>query len=358
MIVAVAAFRPLDNDLTKADGPSGGFNLVAQSTLPIKRDLTSEAGRKSLGLDEQAFKNIEVLPIRVNAGDDASCLNLNRPQRPRLYGAPGGQLERRGAFKFVSQLEPGKGWTALRQPLPDGMVPAVGDVNTVKWALGKDVGDAIQYTDEHGRPVTIRIVGIIANSILQGGLVIDEDAFTRMFPSQGGHQMLLVQTQPAEAGRVAARLSQALGDAGLEVTPANRRLARYNAVENAYLSIFQALGGLGMVLGSAGLAVVVLRNVLERRGELALMQAVGFGKGRLVRLVLAEHWGLLAAGLAAGTLSALAAVAPMAISQGRELPLAWLAAALGFIWVSSMLWVYVATRMALAGDLLPALRNE
>jgi ABC-type antimicrobial peptide transport system permease subunit len=179
-----------------------------------------------------------------------------------------------------------------------------------------------------------------------------------MFPSQGGHQMLLVQTPPDEAGHVAARLSQAFSDAGLEVTPASRRLAQYNAVENAYLSIFQALGGLGMVLGSAGLAVVVLRNVLERRGELALMGAVGFSKGRLVRLILAEHWGLLAAGLAAGTLSALVAVAPMAIGQGGELPLAWLAAALGFIWASSMAWVYLATRIALAGDLLPALRSE
>jgi ABC-type antimicrobial peptide transport system permease subunit len=242
--------------------------------------------------------------------------------------------------------------------LDSGEVPAIGDVNTVKWALGKDIGDTIEYTDEHGRPVTIRIVGIIANSILQGGLVIDEDDFTRIFPSHGGHQMLLVQTPPAEANHVAAKLSQAFSDAGLEVTPANRRLAQYNAVENAYLSIFQALGGLGMVLGSAGLAVVVLRNVMERRGELALLQAVGFTKPRLVRLILLEHWGLLAAGLAAGTVSALLAVAPMALGQGRQLPLAWLGVALGFILVSSVAWVYLATRIALAGDLLPALRNE
>ena len=33
-------------------------------------------------------------------------------------------------------------------------------------------------------------------------------------------------------------------------------------------------GGLGLLLGSVGLGVVVLRNVLERRGELALLLAV------------------------------------------------------------------------------------
>jgi ABC-type antimicrobial peptide transport system permease subunit len=358
MIVAVAAFRPIDGALTAVSGPSGGFNLLAQSTLPIKRDFATAAGRRSLGLHELDGAIFEILPLRVSGGDDASCLNLNRPQQPRLYGAPGEQLQRRGAFAFVKELDAGKGWAALRASPKGGEIPAIGDVNTVTWALGKGVGDTIQYADEHGQPVTIRIVGVIANSILQGGLVIDEDAFTRIFPSHGGHQMLLIQTPPDQAGQVAARLSQALGDAGLAVTPASRRLAQYNAVENAYLSIFQALGGLGMVLGSAGLAVVVLRNVMERRGELALLQAVGFGKARLVRLVLLEHWGLLAAGLSAGTLSALVAVAPMAVGQGRAFPLAWLAMALGFIWASSIIWVYLATRMALAGDLLPALRNE
>ena len=61
----------------------------------------------------------------------------------------------------------------------------------------------------------------------------------------------------------------------MEVTPAVRRLAAFNAVQNTYLSTFQVLGGLGLLLGSVGLGVVVLRNVLERRGELALLLAVG-----------------------------------------------------------------------------------
>jgi len=44
-------------------------------------------------------------------------------------------------------------------------------------------------------------------------------------------------------------------------------------VQNTYLNTFQVLGALGLLLGSAGLGVVVLRNVLERRAELAAMLA-------------------------------------------------------------------------------------
>ena len=61
-------------------------------------------------------------------------------------------------------------------------------------------------------------------------------------------------------------MSRALQDVGLELTPATQRLAAFNAVQNTYLNTFQVLGGLGLLLGSAGLGVVVLRNVLERRG--------------------------------------------------------------------------------------------
>jgi hypothetical protein len=51
-------------------------------------------------------------------------------------------------------------------------------------------------------------------------------------------------------------LSRALQDAGLELTPASQRLNEYNAVQNTYLATFQILGGLGLLLGSAGLGVV------------------------------------------------------------------------------------------------------
>ena len=56
---------------------------------------------------------------------------------------------------------------------------------------------------------------------------------------------------------------------GLEVNLAAVRLDEFNAVQNTYLQIFQLLGGLGLLLGSVGLGVVVLRNALERRAELA-----------------------------------------------------------------------------------------
>src|ERR1039458_6865719 len=88
--------------------------------------------------------------------------------------------------------------------------------------------------------------------------------------------MFLVDAPSGNAARVSAVLTRALQDRGLELTPAADGLNTFNAMQNTYLDTFQVLGGLGLLLGSAGLGVVVLRNVLERRGELAVLLAAGF----------------------------------------------------------------------------------
>ncbi len=237
-------------------------------------------------------------------------------------------------------------------------IPAIGDASSIEWAMHKKVGDTIDYTDEHGQPFKVRIVGAVANSILQGALVIAESDFTRRFPGESGQRCFLIDAPPNASGRVAATLSRALQDYGLELTPAAQRLAQFNAVQNTYLGTFQVLGGLGLLLGSAGLGIVVLRNVLERRGELAVLLAVGFRRRELQRLVLIEHGALLGIGLGIGMLAAAVAVLPSLLAPGRHLP--WLSLGLTLVAVlaNGALWTGMATRYALRGNLLVALRNE
>jgi ABC-type antimicrobial peptide transport system permease subunit len=157
---------------------------------------------------------------------------------------------------------------------------------------------------------------------------------------------------------VAAVLSRGLRDVGLELTPATQRLAAFNAVQNTYLNTFQILGGLGLLLGSAGLGVVVLRNVLDRRAEFGLLQALGF-RGRLLqRLVLSEHGALLLLGLAIGIGAAFVAVVPVLLAPGAKIHAVALLATLAGVLFSGLISTWLATRLALRGHLLEALRNE
>ena len=236
--------------------------------------------------------------------------------------------------------------------------PAIGDANSIQWAMGKKVGDTIDYVDERGQPFKVRIVGAVANSILQGQLIIDEAEFVKRFPGESGYRMFLMDAPSNAVAQVSATLSRAMQDVGLELTPAAQRLAQFNAVQNTYLGTFQVLGGLGLLLGSVGLGIVVLRNVLERRGELAVLMAVGFRKRTLQRLLLIENGALLVVGLALGMIAAAVAVLPALFSASAQLPYASLALTLAAVLVNGALWTWAATRLALRGDLLAALRNE
>jgi ABC-type antimicrobial peptide transport system permease subunit len=199
---------------------------------------------------------------------------------------------------------------------------------------------------------------MLKNSILQGSLLIAEDEFIRRFPSEDGYRMFLVDSAEGKADSVMDKLSYGLKDFGLELTRAKQRLAEFNAVTNTYLSIFQLLGGLGLILGSVGLGLVVLRNVLERRSELAMLQAVGFNKVTLRKMVFHEHSGLMLCGLACGIAAALVAVGPALKSPGGQVAYFSLVLTIAAIGISGMIWIWTATSLALGGEMLEALRNE
>jgi ABC-type antimicrobial peptide transport system permease subunit len=360
LIVSVGAFHlDANRDAWRPTSGTGGFALYGESTLPVVHDLNTQSGRDAFGLDSAQFAGVKVTPFRVRAGDEASCLNLNRAQRPRLLGVKPQALAGRFTFAGVaSGLKSSGGWGLLQTTGRVDEVPAIGDANSIEWAMGKKLGDTLDYTDEQGRPFKVRLVGALANSILQGGLVIDEAAFVKRFPGESGTRLFLVDAPSNMVSQVSAALSRALQDVGLELTPAPRRLAAFNAVQNTYLGTFQVLGGLGLLLGSAGLGIVVLRNVLERRGELGLLTAVGFRRRRLHALVMGEHSALLGLGLGLGLVTAAVAVLPALLLPGSPLPYGTLAITLGGVVVNGAAWTWAATRMALRGNLLAALRNE
>ena len=381
LIVSVEAFRqeaPGGHDL---HGPDGGFALVADSDLPVVQDLNSNKGRDDLSdkiqiqyqrkyhgkeledrlnAADDLLSHVAVYPFRVRAGDDISCLNLYEPHRPRMLGAPEA-LVRRGGFRFAdtdakTDAERANPWTILERT--DGPVPSFGEQNSVVYVLNKNQGDVLDTPADDGATRPVRIDGLLDNSVFQSGLLLSEGHFLDLYPTQEGYRFFLIETPPGREKEVRDLLNLALADRGFEAVSTTERLQSYLAVENTYLSTFQALGGLGLVLGSLGLAVVLLRSVWERRGELALLRALGFRRVTLVWLVLAENGFLLLLGLAAGTVSALAAAAPHLMRQAAATPWLSLAGVLAATAAVGLVVGAVAAVGALRAPLVAALRQE
>ena len=142
------------------------------------------------------------------------------------------------------------------------------------------------------------------------------------------------------------------------MTRSQDRLKSYLDVQNTYLATFQALGGLGLLLGTLGLAVVLLRSVWERRGELALLRALGFRQSTLGWLVFAENAWLLALGVGFGCIAAIVAVAPFIASQGGDLLHPSLFVLIALVVLVGLAAGGLAVKSALRTPLLPALRRD
>jgi ABC-type antimicrobial peptide transport system permease subunit len=152
-------------------------------------------------------------------------------------------------------------------------------------------------------------------------------------------------------------LENRLGDQGLDVQSTQDVLNGLLAVQNTYLETFQSLGALGLLLGTFGLATVQVRSVTERRGELALMRAMGFRPARLAWIVLLENAWLLLTGLGLGIFSAMVAVFPHWLSGGASVPAASLSKLLLTVLVVGIVSGGIAVRAALRTGMVPALRS-
>jgi ABC-type antimicrobial peptide transport system permease subunit len=368
LIVAVSAFR-----MSPTDQGVGGFDLLAESSQPIYENLNSDAGRKEL-LANQAdvLAGGTVLSLRLKAGDDASCRNLYQPTQPRVLGVTQEMI----AYFDQPDLPARFGWSAsaahsagekanpwqllANDTVANQPVPVVLDQNTAMYSLRLygGVGQTFDVTYSDGAKVTFQIAGLLANSVLQGNLLISEANFQRLFPQISGYRFFLIRSPLGKKDEVASVLENRLGDEGFDTVDARGRLGELLAVQNTYISTFQSLGALGLVLGTFGLAAVQLRSVLERRKELALMRAAGFRSGRLGRMVLLENLVLLVGGLAVGTIAALVAVLPQMVLGAARPPLVDLAVTLGVVLIAGVATGMIAVRATLSAPLVGALRGE
>ena len=332
---------------------SGGFALIAESTFPLLENPATSLNDA----------DVSGVALRVRDGDDASCLNLNQARNPRLIGINPEDMLSRGAFARQADAE--TLWRLLDQKLDDGSIPAlVGDTNTAMWTLKKsadpETGDRIEYQDEFGNPVLVQLVGALPMrlSVFQGALLISSDAFTRLYPSEEGFRQFLIDAPEAKTGDVETRLRRTYERFGLEASPVSQRLEEFYAVESTYLAMFLVLGGLGLAVGSLGMGVVVLRNLFERRGEVALLRALGFGRAQLYNMLLIEYGTLLTAGLGIGAVASAVSILPTLQATGTGVSVGSLSGILLLIFFAGGSLSAAAILGGVRMDDPSALRNE
>ncbi len=218
LVVAVSLFR-----ITPTDRGTGGLRLWAISDQPIFVNLNDEGQRQDLDPAlAQTLRGATLYSFRLHDGEDASCRNLYRTMRPRVLGVPDAFIARydgTGASPAMPTAVPftwgastgDNPWEALRpdqQAANDKQagneeqvqpIPVILDQNTAMYALQLYGGIGQEFDVDYGdgRVVRFRIAGLLANSLLQGSLLVHESQLLKHFPETGGYQYFLIDC-PAE----------------------------------------------------------------------------------------------------------------------------------------------------------------
>lgn len=282
----------------------GGFDLIVETTLPPGYDPAVAEGRRRLGFaDAEQALFTRAVGLLVAPGDGISCLQPDKPLRPRLVGWPA---------ELRDWPAPTGGWTVLDATGED--IPAVGDADSTQWILHAPVGTRLPYDTGH-----LRISGVLpAGSILAGDLLVAPERLRQLRPDAARTRWLVSSPDPAAAALV---LRRRLAPYGVEVTSTASAIAAVGAVRTAYLDAFLALGGVGLGFAVLGVAALVLRSAEERRWEGALLTALGLARRRWAILLAGEQALLLVTGMALGSTVALLASLPALTAPGAAV--AW-----------------------------------
>jgi putative ABC transport system permease protein len=374
LLISMGSFK-----LSPSAAGKGGFDYWGLSSMPVYENLGQDDLRISvLGKQRAAqLENESIQCLRYRDGDDASCSNVYQARQPRVLGVPqtfvdhydtdanstttitpftwatqaGGDAMQQNPWHLLdSEMPPHAG-------TPDDPIPVVIDKNTAMYSLKLYLGTEEQFDVTYeNRTVTFQVVGLLSNSILQGSLLINETDFTTVFPQVSGYRFFLATNHGNSQSDTV--LETHFNDQGLDMRSTQSLLESLLAVQNTYISAFQSLGALGLLLGTFGLATVQLRSILERRKELALMRAAGFGAGRLAKMVLWENLVLLLGGLATGVLAAAFAVVPHMFFTQAAPPGSDLVIMIGIIIFVGMAAGLVAVRATLQAPLISSLRGD
>jgi len=300
----------ISDSMLKPSGGTGGFELWAESEVPLPGNLNEQSARLELGLDGEEFNGVTIVSAKRSAGDDASCLNLNHIAVPPLLGIDPSRFITNKSFSAASVLkgiDKENPWESLNITSDNNTIYGIADQTVLDWGLMLRTGDTLIIRSESGQPLNIIISAGLKASVFQGYVIIGEENFKRYFPSIPGSNVFLIDGNPELSESYISVLNDRLANYGISAEPSADRLSTFFIVTNTYLQVFTILGGFGVILGIFGMGFILLRNYRYRKRDFSLMLALGFSLKSIRKMIASEQIRILLSGVITGVVSALVA---------------------------------------------------
>ncbi len=157
-----------------------------------------------------------------------------------------------------------------------------------------EIGDTFTLVGPGGERRELTIAGIGGIDWVENGALVNRDVTAAVLgPQQIATRAYLAVADAAEAGAVAAALNAAFLAQGADARTFAALGAGGAAGLTGFIALLRGFLAFGLLVGIAGLGVVMVRAVRERRQEIGMLRAMGFGTG-LIRAAMLSEAGLIA----------------------------------------------------------------
>lgn len=141
-----------------------------------------------------------------------------------------------------------------------------------------------------GDRVTRTIVGLVENDFAFSGAYVSKASIRETLGKRAAASRFYVETteDPTESDAVARRLQGAFVRNGVEAITFRQMIEEFAQINLQFLRLMQGYLALGLLVGIAGLGVVMVRAVRERRRDVGVLRSLGFFVSQVRRAFVLE----------------------------------------------------------------------
>lgn len=191
---------------------------------------------------------------------------------------------------------------------PDAFIPTQFFLQTGGGPPSRTVqmGDTVVVKDpESGRTRTLRVIAIAESGFGSLLALISPKTMDELFENRQSPNALFIATAPGvDADKVATSLNGRFVESGADAESFRSIVARNLGQQTQFFRLIQGYLALGLLVGIAGLGVVMVRAVRERRRQIGVLRALGFEPAAVRRAFMLESAFVATEGIVIGTVLA------------------------------------------------------
>jgi len=286
---------------------SGGYDLIGNTRAPVSNFTQQLAADPSLAANISEIHGLSAARTQTSFNASMSG-NLHNTT---LLGVPPEWVNASVPLVFRSldpnYSSPQEAWRALES---DPHV-AVVDGSVVPGGIGEGfggggfftfraaVGDVLYYGNATAAIGYVKIIGILYEQFVPG-LFVGWDTVRTSYRVDGPSIFYVKVKAGSDATAVAHDLDRAFIAYGMIALDLNNFVNQITDVITGVFNLLEAYLALGLIVGIAGLGVITMRNVVERRTETGALRALGFRKSMILASYLLELMFIAVTGIAIG----------------------------------------------------------